>query len=112
MPDWTDAMSKDERDAWEDWLRYQQGTVLPAMRDSKVILSIAPLGKPDAKFCVETGMALMLDKPIILLVDRGAHVPPKLRLVADEIIEADINDEADRARIAPLVAAAMQRLGA
>jgi nucleoside 2-deoxyribosyltransferase len=38
------------------------------------------------KFAVELGFAIMLNKPIIAVLQPGGTLPDKLRLVADEIV--------------------------
>lgn len=91
MGDWTGRLSAGEQEAFRKWTVHQEKVVLPAMEESGAVVSVAPSGKPDAKFCVELGMALMLGKPVILVVDkRAAPVPPRLRQVADVIVEVDL----------------------
>jgi nucleoside 2-deoxyribosyltransferase len=71
--------------------------LVPKVAGSAVCAAIVPTNEEnwlDAKFCVELGVMIMLDKPIVALVQPGAKVPEKLKLVADEIIEADIRTEA------------------
>jgi hypothetical protein len=65
------------------------------IRDSAIVCSLVP-EKPDAKYAVELGMSLMLDKPIVLVVPPGRRVPERLVRVADLIIDADISTEAGR----------------
>lgn len=60
--------------------------LVPKMRESVVALMLVPEGETDAKFAVELGVAMMLDKPIILLVKEGHQVPEKLQLVADDVV--------------------------
>lgn len=113
MTDWTDALTEAEQREFREWARHQAGEVLPAMEDSAMVMSIAPTGKPDPKFCVELGFALMLGKPLILLADkRAAPIPDKLRQVADEIVEVDLSsdDPAVAARDRATVQAAMARV--
>lgn len=38
------------------------------------------------------GAAIMLDKPLILMVPHGSEIPAKLRLVADLLLEVDRSD--------------------
>ena len=73
--------------------------LVPKVADSAVCVSIVPQDKQyiDAKFCVELGVMIMLDKPIIALVQPGAEVPEKLRLVADQIVEADVRTQEGQA---------------
>lgn len=115
MASWEDKLSAAERASLREWAGYQEGTVLPAMEEAAVVISVAPSGKPDAKFCVELGFMIMLGKPVILVVDKSAApVPAKLRQVADEVIEVDLvsKDPAQAAKARELVRAAMARLGA
>lgn len=79
------------RDPWDDpqaraWAHDVESTMVPAMRDSACV---APMwtGKVDVKIAVEMGAAVLLDKPIILVVKSGVHVPAKLVAVADRIVE-------------------------
>lgn len=66
--------------------------LVPKLMDSTVAVCLTPSEENfvDAKFCVELGVMIMLDKPIIAIVAPGAEVPEKLRKVADEIVEADL----------------------
>lgn len=59
----------------------------PMIKDSAVCVSILPSGETDVKFAVELGYMIMLDKPIIVVVQPGSKVPSKLALVADIIVE-------------------------
>lgn len=83
-------------DPWDEpetrrWKHHVERDVLPKMKDSSVCISICPSGnKPDIKFAVELGMMIMLDKPIVVVVHPGQEIPPKLELVADKVVHADI----------------------
>jgi hypothetical protein len=61
---------------------------LPAMKESAMCIAIHG-EKIDAKMCLEIGAAVLLDKPIIITVVRGAAISPALRRVASEIVEFD-----------------------
>lgn len=86
---------------WDDpdtkrWMEDVRQNLIPKMRDSRVIASIVPSTPEDTdiKFAVELGIAIMMDKPIIAIVRPGTKVPDKLVMVADRIIEGDLNDPA------------------
>lgn len=61
--------------------------VMPQMQDSAISLAI--IGKPDAKLCLEIGAAVLFDKPIIIAVRKGDPVPANIKRVASAIIELD-----------------------
>ena len=88
----------DDPDPWKDpgWLEYAEhvkAELIPMIKDSAVTLSIVPSdNKPDPKFAVELGYMIMLDKPIIAIVNPGSKVPLKLAKVADEIVEGAPGD--------------------
>jgi hypothetical protein len=86
-----------------DWQRYEKHVrenVVPNLKDSSIFISITPNdGKPDVKFAVELGFAIMYDKPIILAIPPGTKVPDRLVKVADRIVEIDMNDEDSRNRL-------------
>lgn len=81
--------------------------LIPKIEKSAVAVSLVN-GTTDVKFAVELGFMIMLDKPIIALVTPGMKVPEKLVLVADEIVEGDINDPTMVERLN----AAIRRIGA
>jgi hypothetical protein len=105
-------MAKDPRD-WSDypdakaWIADVLEHMVPKMQDSAMVMSLVTSSKPDVKFAVEIGMAILLDKPIIAVVTPGSTVPPKLALIADEIVEVDLSSADAGAKMQ----AAMARLG-
>lgn len=77
--------------------------LIPAIRDSAYIASMFTGGEPDVKFALETGLSILLDKPIIVVVPPGVAIPDKLVRVADRIVEADEGDwsgTAERIKVA------------
>jgi len=75
------------------------------MADSAFVLSLVPGGdKPgpnfDVKFALETGAAVLLDKPIVAVVTPGSTLPPGLARVAHAVIEADPDTAEGRSHLA------------
>ena len=99
-----------EDPAAKQWIRDVEQHMTPKMESSGSVVSMVPRGKTDVKFAVELGMAIMLDKPIIALVQPGTHVPARLLRVADEIIEADLSTDAGRQSVMARVQEAMQKV--
>lgn len=82
-----------EDPAWLEYAAHCRKTLEPMVKNSAVCLSLVPPGnKVDPKFAVELGYMVMLDKPIIAIINPGSKVPLKLAKVADEIVEGDIKD--------------------
>jgi hypothetical protein len=83
--------------------------MLPKLRSSALSVSIVPadVSDLDVKFCVELGAAILLDKPLIMVVGPGQQLPEHLVRVADEIVETDLAhagaSEAIRAAISRLL---------
>jgi nucleoside 2-deoxyribosyltransferase len=94
MPDWMDNLDEDGREQWDEFVKHVREETVRGMTDSALVMSLVPpAGKADVKFAVELGFSIMLDKPIIAVMLPGAEIPAKLRLVADEIVTADIDTE-------------------
>lgn len=77
---------------------------MPKIGGSAVTLSVVPDGEGDAKYWVELGASIMLDKPMIVVAFDRRSIPRKLRLVADEIVylPRGVNPEASEALVAAM----------
>ncbi|QGJ92741.1 deoxycytidylate deaminase [Microbacterium phage Megan] len=71
------------------WAKRVLDEVVPMIDQSTVFVSLVPTSEVDIKFAVEMGLALMMDKPIIVAVSPGALVPAKLLSIADAVVEFD-----------------------
>jgi hypothetical protein len=100
MTDWISELSSEERAEWNAIVEHFRRDALEKMTESAFVMSIVPSpGKLDIKFAMELGAAIMLDKPILAIAQPGAELPPKLRLVCEEIVQADIDVEDGREAI-------------
>lgn len=89
----------------QEFERHVREDLIPKMESSSASLSLCPDGEGDIKFWIETGAAIMLDKPIIVVAVAGREVPEKLRRAADDVIEAETIEAA-----APAIETALLRL--
>lgn len=66
--------------------------LVPRLKDSAVCVTITPDDGStlDAKFCVELGAMILLDKPILAIVAPGRTLSKKFEAVADKVVHADI----------------------
>jgi len=95
---------------YQEWKKNVDENLVPKMRDSSVCVSLAPRGETDAKFAIELGMMIMLDKPIILVKEPNQVIPPKLLAVADEVVEVDWDNKESYTAGQKKIAKAMDRL--
>ena len=103
------------RDPWADpamraWARDVEARVVQAMRDSACVAPIWS-GDVDANLAGEIGAAVLLDKPVVLVVMAGVRIPEKLVQVADRIVESSglTTDEARR-ELSGRIAAALREV--
>lgn len=75
--------------AWTDYAAHFREKVLPRLTESEVFLSVGTETAEmfDVKQAVELGAALLLDKPILLVVPKGRQLNPHLRRCADAVVE-------------------------
>lgn len=94
-------------DELKRYLEHAAREMIPMMKDSA--LSIAILNAdPDPKLCLEIGAAIMLDKPLIILVPRGERVPANLKRVASRIVFGEPNDPKVQAEIQDAITSVME----
>lgn len=110
------AMKKNPYDdaGFRRWADEMRRRLIPKMKDSASVLMIAPnmSEKFDIEFALQIGASILLEKPLILLVDRTRTIPPKLRAIADRIIETDLdNVTMDSEAIQKQLAQAMKDFG-
>lgn len=80
-------MSRKDRDRW---LREAVRRNLPPMRESAMFLALFTENyEKDATAVLQFGLAVLLDKPIYLVMPRGTHLPENLRRIAKGIGEYD-----------------------
>lgn len=89
----------DDKDDFDEFERAVREELYPKVENSGVFLSLCPStpdGKPDVKFCVELGAAIMYNKPILALHMKGAApIPDLLRKVSVRVVEDfDFDDPA------------------
>lgn len=103
-------------DPWDDpdareWVERVRTTLVPMLDESSISVMLGPhVGDADVKFAVELGRSILLDKPILVVALPG-RVPDKLRMLADEIVTADIGTEAGQRELHSAITAMQERLG-
>lgn len=93
-------MSQDPYDSqyWKDYTHSAITKLLPKMKASDVVVSIAS-DSPDVKQATEIGFALLLGKPVVILKNTVEELPPGLVRAADKIIEGSVTDQDVKLRL-------------
>lgn len=107
--DWVEAMSPEDRERWDEFVDDFRRNAVENIAGSDAFISLVPHGEWDVKFAVELGAAIMMDKPILAVVQTGAAVPEKLRLVSEEVVEVDIDTTEGRAELAQAINRLLER---
>ena len=90
---------------YDDFTAWAMGEIVEPMRTSALV-TVLMVGTPDWSLCLQVGAAVLLDKPLLIVIEPGTKMPSKLALIADEIVEGVIGD----ASFAPRFQAAMLRM--
>jgi hypothetical protein len=102
-------MTTKEDRAWRDYSDRFRREVLPKLLDSAAFVSVgSEVGNFDVRQATELGAALLMGKPILIVIPRGRTIGAQLRRAADEIIDDWAPDEPQSQE---RMVAAMSRLG-
>jgi hypothetical protein len=88
-------MKKDEFDDFEAFAEQVRDDLLPKLKGSNYVVNIMP-NEIDIKVAVEIGLAILLDKPLVVLAPDGRVACPKLLRIADHVITGDLESKAGR----------------
>ena len=92
----------------DEYLDHFKRDAVPKIASSAYVMNIVPdADEIDAKVCLEIGAAILMNKPLVLVVTPGRPLPPgsNLRRVATEVIEADLNTDAGKQHLTARLAA-------
>jgi len=103
----TSRTSPYDSDEWREYSVRVVEEMLPKLTDSRCMAMLLSGTDPDVKMAVELGFALLLDKPLILLVTPNTAVPERLRRAADAIVVGEIQHPNTQKELA----AAIKRVG-
>lgn len=80
---------------WQDFASAANARLIPMIRGSSLSLAQIGDGDLDIQQALEIGAILLLDKPLILMVEPGSKVPAGLAKAAVAIIERNPDDDKD-----------------
>lgn len=81
---------------WEKFVNHTRAETITKMADSACVVSVMPKdGEYDVQLAVQIGMALLMDKPLIIVATHGLKVPSALARTARHSLEVgDVDTEA------------------
>lgn len=86
-------------DELKKWIEEATKKTKPGIEGSDIFASIvSPNYLNDPLCALQLGIAILLDKPIFLIVERSAKIPPGLVRVAQHIERADLSNPEDLQR--------------
>lgn len=99
---------------WDDpetqkWTRHVRDELIPKLEMSRLTVSLVPRTNADIKFAVELGLSIMMDKPVIALVQPGTEIPEHLARVADAIVEGGPDDPTTSERLQAAISEMLER---
>lgn len=93
----------------DEFQRLVDEGLIPRLEASAMGMLMHPDKKIEAQFAVQLGAMVLLDKPIMVVVDPDYEVPAKLRAIADEIVVWKLGD--DRTEFEAALMRMAQRFG-
>lgn len=97
--------------SWLEYAEHVRKELIPMIDKSAITMALVTDTPPDPKQACELGYMILFDKPIIAVVVPGSKVPEKLVLVADAIVEGDMDDPEMGKRLASEVDRVMREKG-
>lgn len=74
--------------------------IIPKMRSSAFCMTVLTPDDIDPYLALQVGVALLLEKPLIIVATGNVRIPARVRQVADAIVEGEIVDDAMKERVA------------
>lgn len=71
---------------WRAWADHVRDNVVGRILASTHIIAVVPERADDLQFAAEVGLAMMLGRPLILVIAEGRGLPVKLGEVAETVV--------------------------
>lgn len=107
---WENELDPVDRVVWEQFVKQTREDAMQKIDASAFVMSLVPKEEPDIKFCVELGLSVMYDKPLVIVVAPETRIPERLQRLADEVIVCDIDTAEGRDHLATKLQSLSERL--
>lgn len=91
-------MSKAKDKEAKEWMDRVAKDLKPRIEGSNIVALVTSTCLGEPHFAMQIGYAILLDKPIILLVDKTTKIPESLVRAAKRIERVDMSDKKDLER--------------
>jgi hypothetical protein len=90
---------------WNAYVTHVRTELVPMIAGSGSTISLMPKDPADVdvKFAIELGLSIMMEKPLILVIDADGRIPPALESIAHAVVRGDINHESTRAALSQAI---------
>lgn len=85
--------------------------IMPKMRVSKFCMVCLAPEAEDIYLALQIGIALLFDKPLIIIATDNVWIAPRLRALADVVVEGDIKTEEMKERVRLGIGELMRKRG-
>lgn len=88
--------------------------MIDALRSAAFTIAI-DADRPDLRMALQIGVALLWEKPLLLVLRPGQKIPQRLRDLADEVVELpseDLNDPLTQAKMTAAIVRMTERVAA
>lgn len=90
----------------QDWLKEAVARNAPKMQESSMFASIVTDGFfKDPTCMLQIGMAVLMDKPIVIIADKDTKIPASLMKIARLVERVDLKSDADMSRVSVSISA-------
>lgn len=100
-------MNFDDDPEIKAYLEHAEREMLPKMKSSAMSIVLLDGEGVTIELCAEIGAAILLDKPILVVILPGAKVPANLKRVAASIVEGNPRDPAVADRLQAAISAVL-----
>jgi len=107
---WENELDPVDKVVWDAFVQQTREDAMKKIDASAFVMSLVPKDEPDVKFCVELGLSVMYDKPLVIVVAPETRIPERLQRLADEVIVCDIDTAEGRDEVATRLQALAERL--
>jgi hypothetical protein len=89
---------------FNEWLAKAAKASGDKIADSSIFASLVTKNFLKSPLCaLQLGLAILMDKPILLIVDKDEKISPALVKIARQIERVDFNNQSDLARISKAI---------